>query len=144
MTVCYGSDLLMSLSACQTGACGLAWLLHPSCSSPSAARGRPWRLFARFARAHASEEFTVRSKILPSPTILRHATTNPARMLNMAGKLGTISPGAIADLIVLTKNPLGDITVLDRPEENLVAVVKAGRLVSGVLGHVRLVEVPQI
>ena len=34
-------------------------------------------------------------------------------------------------MIVLDANPLKDITVLDRPELNLRAVFKAGRLVSG-------------
>ncbi len=54
-------------------------------------------------------------------------------MLNHAGKLGVIAPGAYADLLVLSSNPLEDITVLDRPEKNLKAVVKDGRLVSGEL-----------
>lgn len=49
-------------------------------------------------------------------------------MLNQVGLLGTIAPGAIADLIVLKKNPLEDITILDRPEDNLLAVLKEGRV----------------
>jgi imidazolonepropionase-like amidohydrolase len=49
-------------------------------------------------------------------------------MLKQTGRLGTIAPGAIADMLILEKNPLLDITVLDRPELNLKAVFKAGRL----------------
>jgi imidazolonepropionase-like amidohydrolase len=74
-----------------------------------------------------SEEFTVRSAVLDAPTLLRQATTNPARMLKMEGRLGTISPGAIADILILDRNPLDDITVLDRPEIYLRAVYKEGR-----------------
>ena len=54
-------------------------------------------------------------------------------MLGQKGKLGVIAQGAFADLLVLSKNPLEDITVLDRPEKYLKAVVKEGRLVSGQL-----------
>lgn len=74
------------------------------------------------------EEFTVRSAVLDAPTLLRQATVNPAKMLKQTGRLGTIAPGAIADMLILEKNPLLDITVLDRPELNLKAVFKAGRL----------------
>ena len=52
-------------------------------------------------------------------------------MLNQVGKLGVIAPGAYADLLVLSSNPLKDITVFDRPERYLEAVVKEGRLTSG-------------
>lgn len=52
-------------------------------------------------------------------------------MLGYEGKLGVVAPGAFADLVVLDKNPLEDITVLDRPELYLKAVIKEGRVVSG-------------
>lgn len=47
-------------------------------------------------------------------------------MLRMEGKIGKIQTGAYADLIVLNENPLDDITSLDRPEKNLLAVLKGG------------------
>ena len=56
-----------------------------------------------------------------------------AEMLGYQDRLGVIKKGAIADLIVLNQDPLADITVLDRPEDHLVAVIKNGRLVSGKL-----------
>jgi len=49
-------------------------------------------------------------------------------MLKQEGRLGIIAPGALADLLILDKNPLQDITVLDRPELYLKAVYKEGRL----------------
>jgi imidazolonepropionase-like amidohydrolase len=78
-----------------------------------------------------TEEFTVRAQVLPAATILKHATVNPARMLGQEGRLGVVAAGAIADLLLLNANPLEDITVLDRPETYLAAVIKQGRLVSG-------------
>jgi imidazolonepropionase-like amidohydrolase len=68
-----------------------------------------------------TEEFTVRAEVLPSPAILKHCTTNAAQMLRMEGKIGIIRAGAFADLLILNANPLEDVTVLDRPEEHLLA-----------------------
>lgn len=50
-------------------------------------------------------------------------------MLDRTSLLGTISPGACADLLILNANPLEDVTVLDRPENHLMAVIKGGRVV---------------
>lgn len=49
-------------------------------------------------------------------------------MLKQEGRLGTIAAGALADMLILEKNPLEDITVLDRPELYLKAVYKEGRI----------------
>ncbi|THU97524.1 hypothetical protein K435DRAFT_753992 [Dendrothele bispora CBS 962.96] len=76
-----------------------------------------------------TEEFAVRASVLPSPEILKHATTNAAKLLGKSGLLGTISAGAYADLLVLNANPLDDVTVLDRPDDHMLAIVKQGRVV---------------
>ena len=52
-------------------------------------------------------------------------------MLKQEKRLGVIAPGAIADILVLERNPLEDITVLDRPELYLKAVFKSGRQYKG-------------
>ncbi|KAH9944771.1 hypothetical protein B0H21DRAFT_862573 [Amylocystis lapponica] len=80
-------------------------------------------------QALQTEEFTVRSVALSSPTILKHATTN-ASLLLRNDKIGRIKAGGYADLLVLDANPLQDITVLDYPEDHLFAVIKEGRVVS--------------
>ncbi|KAH9855976.1 hypothetical protein C2E23DRAFT_812849 [Lenzites betulinus] len=76
-----------------------------------------------------TEEFTVRSAVLSSPKVLRHATTNAAMMLGDS-KLGRIAEGCYADMLVLDANPLEDVTVLDYPEKHLYAVIQGGRVVS--------------
>ncbi|EJU01409.1 hypothetical protein DACRYDRAFT_53221 [Dacryopinax primogenitus] len=79
--------------------------------------------------AFQTQEFVVRAKVLPSPTVLKHATTNPAKLLKMVGKIGTIAPGAFADIIFLKANPLEDVTIIDRQNEYLLGVMKEGRVV---------------
>ncbi|EJF57550.1 hypothetical protein DICSQDRAFT_111629 [Dichomitus squalens LYAD-421 SS1] len=76
-----------------------------------------------------TEEFTVRSSVLPAAKVLQHATTNAATMLGDP-KLGRITAGNYADLLVLDANPLEDVRVLDRPENHLFAVVQGGHVVS--------------
>lgn len=77
-----------------------------------------------------SKEFSVRSQVQTPVQILRSATTNAARLLMKENELGQVKEGFAADFIVLNGNPLEDITLLDRSEENILAVVKDGRVVS--------------
>ncbi|KAK4549375.1 hypothetical protein LTR36_006372 [Oleoguttula mirabilis] len=74
-------------------------------------------------------EFVVRSKLLPSPVVLRQATINGAKQLGMEGKLGEVVEGAFADLLFVRENPLEDVASLDRIKENLMLVMKDGRIV---------------
>ncbi|HEV2278384.1 MAG TPA: amidohydrolase family protein [Acidobacteriaceae bacterium] len=76
--------------------------------------------------ARQNEEFAIRARVLPARDILASATTVGARLVGMEGRLGTLAPGAIADLIVVEGNPLDDITLLAHPEENLLLVMKDG------------------
>lgn len=52
-------------------------------------------------------------------------TVSTAKLLRDP-KLGTISPGSYADILVLDANPLVDVRVLDYPEDHLFAVIKGG------------------
>lgn len=72
------------------------------------------------------DEFGLRSKVLPALDILRSASVNPARMMGLE-KAGQIREGFWADLLVLNNNPLEDITVLQRYDPELLAVIKEGR-----------------
>jgi imidazolonepropionase-like amidohydrolase len=60
---------------------------------------------------------------------LRWATRHVADLLGMAGELGTISAGALADLVVVRGDPSRDIRLLERPAENIAAVMKDGAFV---------------
>ena len=55
---------------------------------------------------------------------LRSSTFEPARYLGMLDSAGTVEPGRLADLVLITANPLVDI----RNTRRIVAVVANGRL----------------
>jgi imidazolonepropionase-like amidohydrolase len=56
---------------------------------------------------------------------IRAATVNAAEALGQEGQVGTLAPGAWADLIAVDGDPLADVTVLT----SVTAVVKGGKLV---------------
>jgi imidazolonepropionase-like amidohydrolase len=58
--------------------------------------------------------------------VLRSATVNGARMMGLERSAGTISPGRLADLVVLDADPLADIGNASRVHR----VVKDGRVVA--------------
>ncbi|KAE8363229.1 hypothetical protein BDV27DRAFT_165552 [Aspergillus caelatus] len=80
-----------------------------------------------FAQAR---EFKLRRQVQTSTNILRSATVNPARLLRQEKFLGQVAPGFAADLLVLNANPLEDITILDMPEQHILATMKDGRVVT--------------
>src|SRR5712691_7509014 len=45
---------------------------------------------------------------------IKSATSRPAEMLDMTGQIGVVAPGAYADIIAVTGNPLQDIKELGR------------------------------
>jgi imidazolonepropionase-like amidohydrolase len=49
-------------------------------------------------------------------------------MVNLAGEVGLIAAGKLADLVVWDNDPLADITVLQRPAE-IFLIIKEGRIV---------------
>lgn len=63
-----------------------------------------------------TSEFALRAGVLLPVKILQSATINAARMLRQEQFLGQIKPGFAADLLVLARNPLEDIRVLDDPD----------------------------
>ncbi|KAJ5782907.1 Amidohydrolase 1 [Penicillium paradoxum] len=75
-----------------------------------------------------SKEFAVRSSVLTPLQILRSATVNAARLVMQEDTLGQVREGFVADLLILNENPLEDITILDRVEEHILAVIKDGRV----------------
>jgi imidazolonepropionase-like amidohydrolase len=83
--------------------------------------------------ARQSEEFAIRSRALPAAEILASATTVAAELVGMAGRIGTVAPGAFADLLVVDGDPLIDAAVLASPERNLRLVMARGRLHSNSL-----------
>src|SRR3984957_9919676 len=55
---------------------------------------------------------------------LQTATSNPARFLGMEASLGSVKPGKVADMVLLSANPLDDI----HNTQKISAVIANGRL----------------
>lgn len=79
------------------------------------------------SHTHQSEELKIRSEIVGNLEALRSATTVAAEIIQQAGKLGVIKPGAIADLLVVQGNPLEDISMLMGQGKQLSAIMKDGQ-----------------
>ena len=61
-------------------------------------------------------ELLVESGLTPMEAIVA-ATRRGAELLGAADRIGTIAPGRLADLLILSANPLDDITNLRRIEQ---------------------------
>jgi imidazolonepropionase-like amidohydrolase len=73
-----------------------------------------------------SREFQLRAEVLSPADVIRSATVVNARILNRAGELGVIAPGALADLLIIDGNPLENLSPLADPHKHLRMVMKAG------------------
>ena len=73
-------------------------------------------------------EFGIRARALPSAEILRQATSVNAELLGRPGEIGTVAPGALADLIVVDGDPVADLEVLSGRGERIRLVMKGGRV----------------
>lgn len=78
--------------------------------------------------AAQSEEFGIRARILPSPAVLKSATVTPATMMGQGDQLGQIKEGFLADMLILAKDPLEDVSILDDPEQHVLGVMKEGKV----------------
>ncbi|TIF33173.1 amidohydrolase family protein [Legionella pneumophila] len=71
-------------------------------------------------------EFEMLKELDSAANIIRSATVVNAELLMQKGKLGVINEGAYADLLVVDGNPLVNLNVLLRPDENLKLIMKDG------------------
>jgi imidazolonepropionase-like amidohydrolase len=78
------------------------------------------------ARKSQLRELEMRIELDDNSSIIRSATYINAELLDQAGKLGVIAPGAYADLLVVDGNPLSDLTVLTDPKRHLKLIMKGG------------------
>lgn len=86
--------------------------------------------------AAQTHEFALRSQVLSPIDVLRSATLNPARMLGQESALGQIREGFEADVLILSTNPLEDVTVLDQPNKHVLGVMKEGRIYKSLIKEV--------
>jgi imidazolonepropionase-like amidohydrolase len=80
-----------------------------------------------------SMEFELLARVLPPAEIVRSATLIGARLCDLEGKVGTIPPGAFADMLVVDGNPYEDIELLARDGKHMAAILRNGRFVKNTL-----------
>jgi imidazolonepropionase-like amidohydrolase len=76
--------------------------------------------------AYQSEELAIRARIQEPRAVLKSATAVNAEILGQSGRLGTIAPGALADLIAVDGNPLEDLNLLQEQGRHLDLIMKGG------------------
>ncbi|HEU0159089.1 MAG TPA: amidohydrolase family protein [Hyphomicrobiaceae bacterium] len=74
-----------------------------------------------------SREFSLRREVVSPIEIIRSATTIAAQVLRLEGKVGTLLPGAWADLLLVDGDPLKDLAVLEDQGRHLSIIMQAGR-----------------
>ena len=70
---------------------------------------------------------------VPALDVIRWATKHPAESMNMGNELGTITPGKIADLLIVNGDPSENISVL-ADKDNLQVIMKEGKYYKNNLG----------
>ncbi len=73
------------------------------------------------------QEFLIRAEVLSPLEVLRSATSINAALIEREGALGTIAPGAIADILLVDGNPLEDLGLLQDQGAHIPVVMKGGR-----------------
>ncbi len=84
--------------------------------------------------ARQNEEFSLRAGALSPVEILQSATISAARLMGQEGRIGALTGGAFADLLIVDGDPTRDATVLSRPDTAIKLVMKAGKVVRNALG----------
>jgi imidazolonepropionase-like amidohydrolase len=79
---------------------------------------------------HQNEQFRLLGKVQPAIDAIRSATTTAAQLLGREGQIGVVAPGADADMLVLSADPLADIAVLADITDHLDVLIQNGRVVS--------------
>lgn len=75
---------------------------------------------------HQNEQFRLLGKVQPAIAAIRSATTTAAELLGREGEIGLVAPGADADMLVLSADPLADIEVLADIAEHLDYLIQDG------------------
>jgi imidazolonepropionase-like amidohydrolase len=80
-----------------------------------------------------TRELTIRREVFTPLEILRQATSVNAELMQLAGQLGCVAPGAHADLLVVDGDPDADLGLLTDDGRGLRAILRGGELVKNEL-----------
>ena len=73
-------------------------------------------------------EFALKGEVMQPMEVIVSATRVNAELLGVSNRLGTLEQGKLADLLVLNASPLEDLTLFERGVEEVLLVMKAGKI----------------
>lgn len=82
------------------------------------------------AQPWQNRELAIRAELEPAVDVLRSMYQVNARLCGLEGRIGRLTPGAWADVVVSEADPLTDLAALADPEATIAAVVARGRIVT--------------
>lgn len=78
-------------------------------------------------------EFSLKGRVMSPMDVIKSATATNAEILGMADRIGSITAGKEADLIVVDGNPLEDLTLFEKGLTTIVLVMKQGCIHKNIL-----------
>ncbi len=81
-----------------------------------------------------AEELRIRAEVEPAADVLRSMWVVNAELCRLPGRVGTLSPGAVGDVVVSRVDPLDDLGAFADTMSSLSHVVRSGRVVRGEVG----------
>jgi len=78
-------------------------------------------------------ELALKAKVMSPMDVIRSVTANNARILGLENEIGSLKVGKKADLIVLRKDPLKDMSVFEDGLSNVLLVMKEGKIVKNLM-----------
>ena len=85
------------------------------------------------AQPWQNREFAIRAELQEPVEVLRSVYQVNARLCGLEGQIGTLTPGASADIVLSDVDPLRDLAALARPETVLPLVIRQGEVVRNAL-----------
>jgi len=96
-------------------------------------------LFSAKGRKDQLKDLGLRKEWFTSPEIMIQATGNGSKIVGLSGKrnpygkIGVIEEGAMADILIYSKNPLKDVSIVEDHENNLKLIIKDGKIYKNTL-----------
>ena len=80
-----------------------------------------------------SGEFDLRAPVMSPVQMLQSATFTAAQLLREEGRLGELTAGAWADVLLVDGDPTRELSMLTKPDEGVRLIVQAGRIIKNAL-----------
>ena len=96
-------------------------------------------LFSYEGRKQQLRDLSLRKQWFSSAEVMIQATGNGGKIValcgkrNPYGKVGVVEKGAMADVLVYSKNPLEDVSIVEDHENNLKLIIKDGKVYKNTL-----------